>query len=493
MFDIKWIRDHPEAFDEGLTKRGLDAASVKVLDLDKRLRACQTALQEIKAQRNAASKDIGAAKGRGEDADSLIGEVATLKSAIQAGEDDERRLAGELDDLLAQFPNLADKDVPVGPDESANVELRRVGAPKSFAFEPKEHFDIGEALGLMDFEAAARMSGARFVVLKGALARLERALGAFMLDLQTQEFGYQEIVPPILVRDDAAFGTGQLPKFADDLFGTRKIDQEKVEDWIEEQLSRNRDDSEFTATTDSDTSMMGFLSLVSPKEEVRKSNLRAAQMVKEILDNKELWDRLWLIPTAEVPLTNLVREQILEAKDLPIRVTALTPCFRSEAGAAGKDTRGMIRQHQFDKVELVSITRPKDSDKEHKRMTRAAEAVLRRLKLPYRVVTLSTGDMGFAVRKTYDIEVWLPGQERYREISSCSNCGDFQARRMNARYRPGGGKRTEFVHTLNGSGLAVGRTLIAVLENYQRADGSVRIPKALHPYMGDLKVIEPDG
>ena len=431
MFDIKWIRDHPEAFDEGLAKRGLDPASSLVLDLDKRLRTCQTDLQEIKAQRNAASKDIGAAKGRGEDADSLIGEVAVLKSAIQAGEDDERRLAGELDDLLAQFPNLADKDVPVGPDESASVELRRVGAPKSFTFEPKEHFEIGEALGLMDFEAAARMSGARFVVLKGALARLERALGAFMLDLQTQEFGYQEIVPPILVRDATAFGTGQLPKFADDLFAMGK--------------------------------------------------------------NDDAGDRLWLIPTAEVPLTNLVREQILAAGKLPLRVTALTPCFRAEAGAAGKDTRGMIRQHQFDKVELVSITRPEGSETEHERMTGAAEEVLKRLDLPYRVVTLSTGDMGFAARKTYDIEVWLPGQARYREISSCSNCGDFQARRMNARFRPDGGKGTEFVHTLNGSGLAVGRTLVAVLENYQRADGTVEIPEALYPYMGDLKIIEPHG
>ena len=431
MFDIKWIRDHPEAFDEGLAKRGLDPATSLVLDLDKRLRDCQTTLQRAKADRNAANTEIGAIKTRGENADSEIAEVATLKSAIQVGEDDVRQLAGELADLLAQFPNLADKDVPVGPDERSNVELRRVGEPKNFNFEPREHFDIGEALGLMDFAAAARMSGARFVVLKGALARLDRALGAFMLDLQTQEFGYQEVVPPILVRDAAAFGTGQLPKFADDLFAMGK--------------------------------------------------------------NDDAGDCLWLIPTAEVPLTNLVREQILEAENLPLRVTALTPCFRAEAGAAGKDTRGMIRQHQFDKVELVSITRPDESEAEHERMTNAAEEVLKRLDLPYRVVTLATGDMGFAARKTYDIEVWLPGQARYREISSCSNCGDFQARRMNARFRPGSGKGTAFVHTLNGSGLAVGRTLIAVLENYQQADGTVEIPEALRPYMGKREVIAPDG
>ena len=431
MFDIKWIRDHPEAFDEGLAKRGLDPASSLVLDLDKRLRDCQTTLQRAKADRNAANTEIGAIKSRGENADSEIAEVATLKSAIQDGEDDVRQLAGELADLLAQFPNLADKDVPVGPDERSNVELRRGGEPKNFNFEPREHFDIGEALGLMDFAAAARMSGARFVVLKGALARLDRALGAFMLDLQTQEFGYQEVVPPILVRDAAAFGTGQLPKFADDLFAMGK--------------------------------------------------------------NDDAGDCLWLIPTAEVPLTNLVREQILEAENLPLRVTALTPCFRAEAGAAGKDTRGMIRQHQFDKVELVSITRPDESEAEHERMTNAAEEVLKRLDLPYRVVTLATGDMGFAARKTYDIEVWLPGQARYREISSCSNCGDFQARRMNARFRPGSGKGTAFVHTLNGSGLAVGRALIAVLENYQQADGTVEIPEALRPYMGKREVIAPDG
>ena len=432
MFDIKWIRDHPEAFDEGLAKRGLDPASSLVLDLDKRLRGCQTALQRAKADRNTANTEIGAIKSRGENAVSEIAQVATLKSAIQDGEDDERRLAGELDDLLAQFPNLPDEDVPVGPDESANkLEKHGPSEPRNFDFKPKEHFEIGEALGLMDFEAAARMSGARFVVLKGALARLDRALGAFMLDLQTQEFGYQEVVPPILVRDATAFGTGQLPKFADDLFAMGK--------------------------------------------------------------NDDAGDRLWLIPTAEVPLTNLVREQILEADNLPLRVTALTPCFRAEAGAAGKDTRGMIRQHQFDKVELVSITRPDESEAEHERMTNAAEEVLKRLDLPYRVVTLATGDMGFAARKTYDIEVWLPGQAKYREISSCSNCGDFQARRMNARFRPGSGKGTAFVHTLNGSGLAVGRTLIAVLENYQRADGAVEIPEALRPYMGKREVIVPDG
>ncbi len=423
MFDIQWIRDHPEAFDAGLARRGLPPAAQTILALDAARRAEVTKLQEAQTRRNAASKAIGKAKasGKDEEAERLIREVADLKAAIQTGEEEERRLTAELRARLSELPNLPLDDVPDGADESDNVELRRVGEPPTFDFEPRQHFELGEAMGLMDFEAAARISGARFVVLKGALARLERAIAAFMLDLQTGEHGYGEVLPPALVRDEAMFGTGQLPKFADDQYRTEN----------------------------------GF----------------------------------WLIPTAEVPLTNLVREQVLDEAALPMRVTAWTPCFRMEAGAAGKDTRGMIRQHQFSKVELVSITTEDQARDELERMTGCAEAVLRRLALPYRVVVLCAGDMGFSARKTYDIEVWLPGQGTYREISSCSLCGDFQARRMNARYRPKDEKTLRFVHTLNGSGLAVGRTLVAIMENYQQADGSIRVPEALVPYMGGMKVI----
>ncbi len=421
MHDLKWIRDNPEAFDAGIAKRGLEPLASRILDLDDRRRGAITALQENQTRRNEASRAIGEAKRSGGDADALIAEVSQLKGEIQAQEEEERQVGAELDDLMAGLPNLPADDVPVGEDEDANVEIRREGEPRSFDFTPKEHFEIGEGLGLMDFEAAARISGARFVVLKGALARLERALAAFMLDLHTGQYGYSETAPPMLVRDDAAFGTGNLPKFSEDLFRTSE----------------------------------GF----------------------------------WLIPTAEMPLTNLARDQIIDEADLPLRFTAYTPCFRSEAGAAGRDTRGMIRQHQFNKVELVSITAPDQSDAEHERMTACAEAVLKRLGLHYRVVTLSTGDMGFSARKTYDIEVWLPGQQKFREISSCSNCGDFQARRMKARFRPTDGQGTRFVHTLNGSGLAVGRTLVAVLENYQQADGSVAVPEALKPYLGGVDVI----
>jgi seryl-tRNA synthetase len=432
MFDIKWIRENPDAFDAGLKSRGQPPAAAQVLALDAALRAEQTQLQEAQARRNAASKEIGAAKAKGGDAAALIAEVAALKERLQRGEEATRRLEAEIRDLLAGYPNLPAPEVPVGADESANREVRRWGTPRAFDFKPKEHFDLGEGLGLMDFEAASRVAGARFVVLKGALARFERALGAFMLDLHTREFGYTEVSPPVLVRDRAAYGTAQLPKFEEDLFQTKP------------------------ARTPEDGDSGG---------------------------------RFWLVPTAEVPLTNLVRESILDAAALPARMTAQTLCFRAEAGAAGKDTRGMIRQHQFLKVELVSVTAPEQSEAEHERMTACAEEVLKRLALPYRVVMLSTGDMGFAARKTYDIEVWLPGQERFREISSCSNCGDFQARRMNARYRPAGQKGTRFVHTLNGSGLAVGRTLIAVLENYQNRDGSIAVPAALRPYMGGLDTI----
>jgi seryl-tRNA synthetase len=393
--------------------------------LDKARREALSVAQKLQTERNELSREVGALKRRSEDASQLIETVSRTKARQAAAEEQARAAEAELDAALASIPNLPATDVPEGADETANVEVRRWGEPKGFDFGAKEHFEIGEALGLMDFERAAKLSGARFVVLSGALARMERALASFMLDLHTGENGYTEVNPPALVRDSALFGTGQLPKFGEDLFRTT--------------------------------------------------------------------DDFWLIPTAEVPLTNLVAEEILEESALPVRRAAMTWCFRAEAGAAGKDTRGMIRQHQFSKVEMVSIAEPDDSDSELERMTGCAEEVLKRLDLPYRVIVLCAGDMGFAARKTYDIEVWLPGQRRYREISSCSNCGDFQARRMKARYRPENAKGTRFVHTLNGSGLAVGRTLIAVLENYQRADGSVDVPTALVPYMGGLEVIEADG
>jgi seryl-tRNA synthetase len=424
MFDIKWIRENAAAFDAGLARRRLEPQAARLLDLDRRRRDAVSEAQAIQAERNRLSKEIGQRKQAGADASDLIDAVSQSKQRQAEAEERERLAGAELDRALAELPNLPGGDVPDGADESDNIEVRRWGTPPAFAFPPRAHDDIGPSLGLMDFERAAKISGTRFVVLRGALARLERALAQFMLDLHTGAFGYQEISPPALVRDTALFGTGQLPKFADDLFHTT--------------------------------------------------------------------DDFWLIPTAEVPLTNLAADEIIDEAALPMRVTALTWCFRSEAGAAGKDTRGMIRQHQFSKVELVSITRPEDSDAELERMTGCAEAVLQRLDLPYRVVALCTGDMGFAARKTYDIEVWLPSQDRYREISSCSNCGDFQARRMRARYRPADDKGTRFVHTLNGSGLAVGRTLVAVLENNQRADGSVVVPAALRPYMGGMDVIGPD-
>lgn len=423
MHDLKSIRDDPAAFENGLKRRGLPPQAAQVLALDGRRRAAQTRLQELQQRRNEVSRQVGAAKAKGRGAATLMAEVARIKDGIEAATAEEQAAAAELDAMLSGIPNLPAGDVPDGPGEKSNVEIRRHGVQRNFAFPPREHFEIGETLGMMDFAAAARMSGARFVVLKRELARLERALAAFMLDLHTREFGYQETIPPYLVREATAFGTGQLPKFAADLFKTT--------------------------------------------------------------------DDFWLIPTAEVPLTNLAADQILDEDKLPLRFTAHTPCFRSEAGAAGKDTRGMIRQHQFSKVELVSIAHPDQSEAEHERMTACAEEVLKRLGLPYRVITLCAGDMGFAAQKTYDIEVWLPGQGTYREISSCSNCGDFQARRMKARFRKAGEKGTRFVHTLNGSGLAVGRTLIAILENGQEEDGSVILPDALAPYMGGTKVIAP--
>ena len=418
MHDIRFIREHPEAFDAALARRGLPAMSADILEMDQQRRALQGKIQELQSRRNVASKEIGMRKGKGEDADDLIAEVAEIKASMPALEEEEGTLAAGLDTRLMELPNILDADVPDGADEDDNALLRSWGDIPEFGFTPRDHVAIGETLGQMDFSTAAKLSGARFVVLRGQLARLERALAAFMLDTHTSEFGYQETLPPFLVNSQAMTGTGQLPKFGEDLF-------------------------------------------------------RA--------------DDKWLIPTAEVPLTNIAADEIWQNHQLPMRFTAHTPCFRSEAGAAGRDTRGMIRQHQFSKVELVSVTHPDESAAEHERMTGCAEAILQRLGLPYRVMTLCTGDTGFGARKTYDIEVWLPGQDEgrgmYREISSCSNCGPFQARRMKARFRDGEGN-TQFVHTLNGSGLAVGRTMIAVLENGQQQDGSVRIPDVLQPYMG---------
>ena len=424
MHDIRQIRDNPAAFDAALARRGVEPVSADILALDTQRRAVATQMQEAQSRRNDASKAIGAAMGRGDkdEAERLKAEVAALKDTLPALEADDRDLLARLNDALARHPNLPDAAVPDGEDETQNVEVSRWGTPREFDFTPQEHADIGPALGL-DFETGAKISGARFTFLRGQMARLQRALGQFMLDHQTATNGFTECATPLLVKDDAVFGTGQLPKFAEDLFQTT--------------------------------------------------------------------DGRWLIPTAEVSLTNSVREQIMAEAELPLRLTALTPCFRSEAGAAGKDTRGYIRQHQFEKVELVTICRPDDSAAEHERMTAAAESILQALDLPYRKVILCAGDMGFTACKTYDLEVWLPGQGAYREISSISNCGDFQARRMNARYRPDGAKGTEFVHTLNGSGLAVGRTLVAVLENYQNADGSVTVPAALRPYMGGIDKLEP--
>ena len=424
MHDIRLIRDDPAAFDAALARRSLAPAAAELLALDERRRATIAAAQEAQTRRNDLSKQIGQAKAQKDEAraQALMAEVAALKERLPQLEDEERATAAELDARLAAIPNLAAADVPEGADEDGNVEEKRWGDPGAFAFPVREHDAIGPALG-MDFDTGVALAGARFTLLRGPMARLSRALGQFMLDRLVNEFGFEEVAPPLLVRDEVAFGTGQLPKFAEDLFRTT--------------------------------------------------------------------DGRWLISTAEMSLTNIVREQILSEAELPLRFAALTACFRSEAGAAGRDTRGLIRQHQFEKVEMVAITPPDTSDAEHERMTRAAEGVLEALDLPYRRMKLCTGDMGFTSLRTYDLEVWLPGQQRYREISSCSTCGDFQARRMNARFRAEGEKAPRFVHTLNGSGLAVGRTLVAVVENYQQADGSVVVPAALRPYMGGLEVLEP--
>ena len=424
MHDIRFIRENPAAFDAGLARRGLAPQSADILPLDERSRAIKTELQQGQARRNEASKAIGAAMAAKDmaKADALKAEVAALKDAMPALETEDRDVGDRLHGLLAALPNLPAADVPEGEDEAANVEVARWGEPRPFSFAPQDHADFGPALGL-DFEGGAALSGARFTALRGQMARLHRALAQFMLDRQTDGNGYEEVNPPLLVRDEALFGTGQLPKFAEDLFRTT--------------------------------------------------------------------DGRWLIPTAEVSLTNLVREQIVPTATLPLRFTALTPCFRSEAGSAGRDTRGFIRQHQFEKVELVAICAPEESEAEHDRMCAAAEGILQALDLPYRKMLLCTGDMGFSAAKTYDLEVWLPSQNCYREISSISNCGDFQARRMNARYKPEGEKQTRFLHTLNGSGLAVGRTLVAVLENYQQEDGSVIVPEVLRPYMSDVVKLDP--
>jgi seryl-tRNA synthetase len=468
MHDIKSIRDNPEAFRADLLRRkpdeaAADALLARLIALDDARRAAISRAQATQERRNAASKEVGAAM-KAKDlalAEKLKQEVADLKIGMGAIEAEEKTAILALEQELAAIPNRPLADVPPGADEDDNVEIRKVGEKPTLDFKPKEHFELGEALGLMDFEAASRMSGARFVVLKGKLARLERALAQFMLDLHTDHHGYQEVAPPLLVRDHAMFGTAQLPKFKDDQFAALGlVGVEGLRDTLEQ--------AEAAAAEGGDVA-------------ARIAGLPKADTFET--------EHFWLIPTAEVPLTNLVREQILDEAALPQRMTAGTYCFRAEAGAAGRDTRGMIRQHQFSKVEMVSITTPETSSDEHERMTACAEEVLKKLGLAYRVVLLCTGDMGFASQKTYDIEVWLPGQDRYREISSCSVCGDFQARRMNARYRPADGKGTRFVHTLNGSGVAVGRALVAVLENYQNADGSVTVPEVLRPYMGGLETI----
>jgi seryl-tRNA synthetase len=475
MHDIKAIRDDKAAFIAGLNRRNVAGAQTiaeDILDRDHGLRALQTRLQQAQARRNEASKLIGQAKAKKDEAQAsaLMAEVADLKGEIQSGEEQERTLKADLDSILASYPNLPASDVPDGKDENDNVEVpARAFGTRPAMNNAREHFDLGEALGMMDFERAAKVSGARFVYLKAGLARLERALGMFMLDLHTDTFGYTEMQPPLMVREDAAFGTGQLPKFGDDLFfSTTAMGQRDANYAAIRQFAAEPDGQPFTS-------------------------IITDQNVVDVLSAE--WDQLrtnrfWLIPTAEVSLTNYVREEILDEMQLPMRLTAWTPCFRAEAGAAGKDTRGMIRQHQFSKVELVSIATPEQSEAEHERMVDCAQEVLKRLGLHHRVVTLCTGDMGFTAKKTYDIEVWLPGQNRFREISSCSNCGDFQARRMNARYRPKDSKQPRFVHTLNGSGLAVGRTLIAIMENYQQPDGSIAIPDVLRPYMGGMEKIE---
>ena len=485
MYDIKWIRDNVEAFDGGRQRRGLEPMSAELFALDDTRRAAIGKLQNAQERRNAASKEIGAAMAAKDAAraEALKAEVQQIKIDFPQWEEEERAASKALNELLSAIPNTPLAEVPVGKDEHDNVEMRIVGTKPEFApgFTPKEHFEVGENLGLMDFEAAAKMSGARFVVNKGHLARLERALGQFMLDLHTEQHGYTEVNPPILVKDDAMFGTAQLPKFRDDQFRASRELSEEESILVYQNL--------FEAERQGKPVFESVSDELTPEWGAATQTTRGGEILRRELEQRI--GGLWLIPTAEVSLTNLVRESILDEKNLPLRFPACTPCFRAEAGSAGRDTRGMIRQHQFTKVELVSITTPEESLAEHDRMTACAEEVLKRLGLCYRVVTLCTGDMGFASQKTHDIEVWLPGQDKFREISSCSVCGDFQARRMNARYRPSESKATRFVHTLNGSGIAVGRALVAVLENYQNEDGSVTVPEVLLPYMGGIDRILP--
>ncbi len=473
MHDIRLIRENPDAFDAALARRGLPKQSAELLSLDERRRALMTEAQLGQARRNEASKAIGAAMAKGDKdvAEAMKAEVAALKERMPAIEAEEKLLGEQLQAALAIIPNLPAADVPDGAGEEDNEEVSRWGTPRAFDFTPNEHADLAPALG-MDFETGARLSGSRFTFLRGDMARLHRALGQFMLDVQTREHGYEECNPPVLVGDDAMYGTDKLPKFGEDSFQTQMrfdIDSHAAE--IAEH----------------------WKSAVQTGEDMSDHNIIALKMAKieAGIRQEENSDRRWLIPTSEVSLTASVMGELLDESALPMRLTALTLCFRSEAGAAGRDTRGFIRQHQFEKCELVSIVRPEDSEAEHQRMVRAAETILERLNLPYRKLLLCTGDMGFGARKTYDLEVWLPGQGAYREISSCSNTGDFQARRMNTRYRVAAEKKNEFVHTLNGSGLAVGRTLVAVIENYQNDDGSVTVPEALLPYMGGITRLEP--
>lgn len=513
MYDIKWIRENPEAFDRGLKRRGLEPLSAKLIALDEQRRAAITKSEQAQARRNAASKEIGDAKKNKDEAKAaaLMAEVATLKETMPALDKEQAEFGLALDKELAQIPNLPLDEVPDGADEHGNVEKHTSGKKRDYLFTPKQHFELGEALGMMDFELAAKLSGARFVVLQKGLARLERALGQFFLDTHTSEQGgYTEVNPPLLVRTEAMFGTAQLPKFEDDQFYGLSVNP--VKKMLDEtgrlssalsgfshsyeggvtsgkaviEALKKSDDQTFA---EEKTSIIGFLERSSNLVEGLGSDILT--IVKAVSEERAAFasDQRWLIPTAEVPLTNLVRESIVDENTLPRRYTACTPCFRAEAGAAGRDTRGMIRQHQFTKVELVSITTPEESKAEHERMLACAEEVLKKLDLHYRVITLCTGDMGFASQKTYDIEVWLPGQNMYREISSCSVCGDFQARRMNARYR-GKDNKPAFVHTLNGSGVAVGRALIAVMETYQQEDGSIAVPDVLKPYMGGMTKIE---
>jgi seryl-tRNA synthetase len=471
MHDIRFIRENAAAFDLGLKRRGLEPLAAGLIAIDEERREAVTAVQVAQSRRNEASKLIGAAMAKGdrEGAEAIKAEVAALKEQMPALEARADDLAAQLKAALEVIPNLPADEVPDGADEEANVEVSRWGTPRVFDFEPKEHADLAPALG-MDFETGARLSGARFTFLRGDMARLHRALGQFMLDVQTREHGYEECNPPVLVKDEAMYGTDKLPKFAEDSFAVevnldKDENQRLFNDFLRQKLEAGGGRIGFGAEFFHEFNRLLFI---------------------------QGFTRQWLIPTSEVSLTASVMGELLDESALPMRLTALTLCFRSEAGAAGRDTRGFIRQHQFEKCELVSIVRPEDSEAEHQRMTRAAETILERLGLPYRKLLLCTGDMGFGARKTYDLEVWLPGQGAFREISSCSNTGDFQARRMNTRYRVAGEKRTEFVHTLNGSGLAVGRTLVAVIENYQNADGSVTVPEALLPYMGGLEVIRPN-